>query len=113
LHRVEYGHVFEASPIEIVNIRVTAIGRMPRIAAPRAAAGNGLEPAPIKTAPCVFRVDDTLATVATPFYRRDALPLDKTIAGPAIILQTDSTTVVPPGATVEADHGGNLILRWE
>ena len=35
------------------------------------------------------------------------------IAGPAIILQTDSTTVVPPGATVHADRGGNLILRLE
>jgi N-methylhydantoinase A/oxoprolinase/acetone carboxylase beta subunit len=49
----------------------------------------------------------------TPFYRRDALPLDEKIAGPAIILQTDSTTVVPPGATVHADRGGNLILRLE
>jgi N-methylhydantoinase A len=34
LHRAEYGHVFEESPIEIVNIRVTGIGRMPKIAAP-------------------------------------------------------------------------------
>src|SRR5208282_2695820 len=37
LHRAEYGHVFEESPIEIVNIRVTGIGRMPKIAAPRPA----------------------------------------------------------------------------
>src|ERR1700730_3761591 len=35
LHRVEYGHVFEASPIEIVNIRVSRIGHMPKIAASR------------------------------------------------------------------------------
>src|SRR5271163_1990903 len=42
LHRAEYGHVFETSPIEIVNIRVTGIGRMPKIAAPRAATDGSL-----------------------------------------------------------------------
>jgi len=32
------------------------------------------------------------------------------VPGPAIVLQMDSTTVVPPGATVTADPGGNLII---
>jgi N-methylhydantoinase A len=113
LHRAEYGHIFPNSPIEIVNIRVTGIGRMPKIAAPRPPGGGSLEAALVKTAPCAFRVDDSLETLPTPFYRRAALPLDEKIAGPAIILQTDSTTVVPPGATVHADRGGNLILRLD
>ena len=39
------------------------------------------------------------------------LPLGNEVAGPAIILQTDSTTVVPPDTTFTADAGGNLILR--
>jgi N-methylhydantoinase A len=111
LHRAEYGHVFPDSPIEIVNIRVTGIGRMPKIAAPRPPEDGSLDAALVKTAPCAFRVDGELETLPTPFYRRDALPLDVPVAGPAIILQTDSTTVVPPGATVHADRGGNLILR--
>ena len=67
----------------------------------------------MKSAPCVFRLGGSLETVATPFYRRDALPLALPIPGPAIILQTDSTTVVPPGVTAVADHSGNLILRLE
>jgi N-methylhydantoinase A/oxoprolinase/acetone carboxylase beta subunit len=113
LHRIEYGHVFEASPIEIVNIRVTGIGQMPKISAPVPAAGGNLAEALVKTAQCAFRVDGALQTIPTPFYRRDRLPLGEAIAGPAIILQTDSTTVVPPGATVTADTGGNLILRLE
>jgi hypothetical protein len=33
------------------------------------------------------------------------------VKGPAIILQVDSTTVVPPGCTIVADEGGNLILN--
>jgi N-methylhydantoinase A/oxoprolinase/acetone carboxylase beta subunit len=111
LHRVEYGHVFPDSPIEIVNIRVTGVGWMAKIAAPRPPEGGSIAAALVRTAPCTFRVGDRLATLATPFYRREALPLEEPIAGPAIILQTDSTTVVPPGAILHADRAGNLILQ--
>jgi hypothetical protein len=100
LHRAEYGHVFEASPIEIVNVRVTGIGRMPKIAAPRPTRGGSLVEALVKTARCVFRHNGALERLATPFYRRNLLPLEEPIAGPAIVLQTDSTTVVPPGTTL-------------
>jgi N-methylhydantoinase A len=109
LHRAEYGHVFEASPIEIVNIRVTGIGHMPKIAAPRPKSG-GIVEALVKNARCAFRHNGALERLATPFYRRDRLPLEQPIAGPAIVLQTDSTTVVPPGTTLIAEVGGNLIL---
>jgi N-methylhydantoinase A/oxoprolinase/acetone carboxylase beta subunit len=37
--------------------------------------------------------------------------LEQAVPGPAIVLQEDSTTVVPPGATVTADRAGNLIIR--
>jgi N-methylhydantoinase A len=110
LHRAEYGHVFEESPIEIVNIRVTGIGRMPKIAAPRAATDGSLVEALVKTAHCTFRRNGALELMATPFYRRSDLPLEQPIVGPAIVLQTDSTTVVPPATTLLAEAGGNLIL---
>jgi N-methylhydantoinase A/oxoprolinase/acetone carboxylase beta subunit len=113
LHRTEYGHIFPDSPIEIVNIRVTGIGRMPKINVPRPPEGRVFDAALVKTAPCAFRVGDRLETLPTPFFRRDLLPPDMSVAGPAIILQTDSTTDVPPGATLRADRGGNLILRLE
>jgi N-methylhydantoinase A len=113
LHRAEYGHVFPDSPIEIVNIRVTGIGRMAKIAAPRPSAGGSLAAALVKTAHCAFRVDGGLQALPTPFYRRDGLPPETPLVGPAIILQTDSTTVVPPGATAHAHASGNLILRVE
>jgi N-methylhydantoinase A len=59
----------------------------------------------------VFRVAGELCTLPTAFYRREALPLGVTVPGPAIVLQMDSTTVVPPGATVTTDAGGNLIIH--
>jgi N-methylhydantoinase A len=113
LHRVEYGHVFEASPIEIVNIRVSGIGHMPKIAPSRPRGGGSLAEALVKTARCAFRRDGGLDSVMTPFYRRELLPLGQKIPGPAIVLQTDSTVVVPPDATMTADESGNLILRLE
>ena len=42
-------------------------------------------------------------TIPTDFYRRDLLPVGERIAGPAIILQMDFTTVVPPRHNFEAD----------
>jgi N-methylhydantoinase A/oxoprolinase/acetone carboxylase beta subunit len=111
LHRAEYGHVFEESPIEIVNIRVTGIGRMPKIAAPRVATDGSLVEALVKTAHCAFRRNGALEMMATPFYERSNLPLEQPIVGPAIVLQTDSTTVVPPAATLIVEAGGNLILE--
>ena len=47
----------------------------------------------------------------TAFYRRELLPVGSRIEGPAIILQTDTTTVVPPGWTIVADGSGNLIIQ--
>jgi N-methylhydantoinase A len=109
LHRTEYGHVFEARPIEIVNIRVTGTGRLPKIAVPRPPRSGSLGEALVKTARCAFRSGGGLEVIETPFYRRDLLPLEEPIPGPAIVLQTDSTTVVPPSTTLLAETGSNLI----
>ena len=111
LHEQEYGHCFTESPIEIVNIRITGVGSMPKIAAPPTPVGGSLEEARVKTARSVFRVDGVLEGYDTAFYRRDALPVDAPVPGPAIILQKDATTVVPPGWSVRVDKSANLILR--
>jgi N-methylhydantoinase A len=44
----------------------------------------------------------------TPVYRREDLPPGAAFAGPAIVEQLDSTTVVEPGETVRVDPLGNL-----
>ena len=110
-HKVEYGHVFADSPLEIVNIRVTGTGRMPKIAKPEPAAGGSLDEALLETRDCVFRVGDDLKTLPTPLYARERLPLDQPFPGPAVILQKDTTTVAPPGTTLTAERGGNLMIR--
>ena len=49
--------------------------------------------------------------VTTPVYRRDRLPLDVPIQGPALITQKDTTSMLRPGDSLVADAGGNLLIR--
>jgi N-methylhydantoinase A len=101
------------SPIEIVNIRLTGVGTMPKIADTVAAAGGSLGTARVKSAPSVFRVNGVLESFETDFYVRETLPLGEPIKGPAIILQKDATTVIPPGWQTVVDESANLILKAE
>ncbi len=111
VHHAEYGHSFAQSPIEIVNIRLTGVAATPTIRRVKVAKGTSLSGALIKTAGCFFRHAGRLEQMHTAFYRRELLPVGQKIAGPAIILQTDSTTVVPPSSSLFADDVGNLIIQ--
>ena len=106
-HRAEYGHAFEASAIEIVTVKVRGIGEVEKLGAPSAYTGAA-EARQIGAGACVFRVNDVLGSYETPYYDRTSLPVDQVFHGPAILLQTDSTTVVPPGWTYHADRFGNV-----
>jgi len=59
----------------------------------------------------VFRIEDELRSFETAFYRRHLLPIGESFSGPAIVLQKDSTTVIPPGWSALNDAVGNLILK--
>ena len=111
IHTAEYGHVFEDNPIEIVNIRVTGVGQMPKIGLPIQSPGGKLDDALLEEAQCYFRLDGEQQIMATPLYERDKLPVDQTFKGPAIVLQKDTTTVIPPGAKATAQAGGNLLIE--
>ena len=109
-HRAEYGHDFPDSAIEIVNARVTGIGQMPKISQPEDINSGTQESALMKSGSCMFRVDNHLEEFETMFYQREKLPLEHSIAGPAIIIQQDSTTVVPPNNQFVSDTAGNMII---
>jgi len=111
LHEREYGHHFAQSPIELVNLRVTAVAQVPKIRVPPKPAGGSLNAARMRIDNAVFRVGVELKSFETTFYDRGKLPLAQPIPGPAIVLQVDSTTVVPPYCTAEVDDSGSIILR--
>ena len=109
-HEAEYGHVFSASQIEIVNIRTTGVGEMPKISQPPRQLDGSLKDATLRVGAGVFRVDGVLQPHDTAYYDRDKLPTDQPVDGPAIILQRDATTVVPPDWRAVAEQSGNMLL---
>ncbi len=111
MHQQEYGHHFESSPVELVNLRITAISEVAKIGTPEEPEGGSLEDALIRDDETIFHVDGKLVPFATRFYDRDRLPVEEEFSGPAIILQTDSTTVVPPDCSARLEKSGSLIIR--
>jgi N-methylhydantoinase A len=89
---------------------------MPSISPTVIAAGDA-EPPPEALAgrgPVVFAgADGAPAEHDTPFLERSALRSGNVIAGPAIVEQLDSTTVVPPGATARVLPDGAIIIDLE
>ncbi len=111
MHQQEYGHHFPSSPVEFVNLRVTAIGAVPKIGVPGKPTGTSLDDAHVRMDETIFRDGVELKSFPTRFYDRSRLPPNQPFPGPAIILQTDSTTVVPPGCTAELQTTGCLVIR--
>jgi 5-oxoprolinase (ATP-hydrolysing) len=109
-HEAEYGHRFDA-PIEIINIRAVAIGRVDELELPELEAGDA-DPSRARTLEreVVFDVDGRAERHPTPFYERTLLRAGDRIAGPAIVEQYDTTTVIPPGLEAEIDRHGNIVV---
>jgi N-methylhydantoinase A len=107
LHERLYTFASEDTPVEIVTLRVSAIGRLPVPTLPRLPVGRGVAAAVIGRQDVDF--DGT--PVDCPVYDRSRLGSGDRIAGPAILRQLDTTTVLLPGQDGEVDSVGNLIVR--
>jgi len=107
LHQREYNFRRDDAPVDLYRLNLRAVGIVPK-ATFREHAGDGRLPAPIGRRPVWF---DSRTPVDTPVYRRDDLVAGTRFAGPAIIEQLDSTTVVPPGVATEVDRFLNIIMR--
>jgi N-methylhydantoinase A len=103
-----YAHA-DRGTVEAVSFRVTAYGLTDKPRVPVIAAGGTAGDALAATRPVHFagRTHDT------PVYRREALGEGAVIAGPAVIEEAGSATVVPPGFTARAHASGALILTRE
>lgn len=101
-----YGHYDEHAPIEIVNVRLRAVAKLPQSQSVSETPVERLEP--FDTKDVWF---DEASPVATPMFDRSGLPPGTAIKGPAIITQLDSTTVVPPWAIVTVDAALNMIME--
>jgi N-methylhydantoinase A/oxoprolinase/acetone carboxylase beta subunit len=110
VHRRRYGKAFPDKTVQLVNLRVSGIGRIERVRAKRIAGGGSIPEAETRSRKVVFPIDGMPVSVATPCYPRSRLRAGNVIAGPAIVEQMDSTTVLPPGLAARVDAFGNLVI---
>ena len=66
-------------------------------------------PVPVAT----WRVDGRLVELPTPHVDREALVAGEPVAGPAILLQLDTTVAVPPGWAATATPEGVVLLTHD
>lgn len=110
-HEAIYTYSVPNEPVEVVNVRLRAIGRVDKPKVAPAAAVTRHEPAPVGTRAVWF--DAASAKVATRVFRRESLQPGACITGPAIIQELSSATVVPPRALASVDPFGNLLLELD
>ena len=105
LHDERFGHSDADSPVELVNLRVSAVGTVPPVRVARRLSAVGAE---ASRAPRTVVIAGTAAHAAV-LARRELAAGDE-IDGPAVLEQDDTTTIVPAGWHGVADAVGNLIL---
>ncbi|MGQ9679241.1 MAG: hydantoinase/oxoprolinase family protein [Candidatus Bathyarchaeia archaeon] len=106
-HRDVYGYSMMSERVEVVSIRVRAIGEVPK---PFLQKTSTIRQAPRKELRRVF-FEDLKSWVETPVYDRDRLTPGFQINGPAIVEQYDSTSVIYPDWSGTVDGYCNLILE--
>ena len=106
-HLQRFGYADRAEPVEIVNLRLKLDLPVDKPDLQlETTQGPDASDAQISTVGVVFRDGE----LETPLYDRDLLAAGNRIVGPALVVQLDTTTVVPPGWQGEVDAYGNLLL---
>jgi len=108
VHRVRYGTSAPKEQADIVSLRVTVMGRMRKPPRHEVSEGSAqVDARALRThKPVYFR--SARHFVSTPVFRRDLLRSGNVIAGPALVEEHASTTVVQPGDELRVDPFGNL-----
>jgi len=107
-HRRRYGYAVPGEPVELVNLRLTAVGETERPELPKYPMGGSVEGALIERRPLYFGEG---GWHEAPVYMRGKLPAGAELQGPTVIEGDESTCLVPPGARAYVDAYGNVILE--
>lgn len=103
-HQRVYGYAMEDSPVQLVNLRLSAVGALQSMTWSR----SPLSDKPVQPRG-ERRVDmKGFAAELYPVYRFDDLRAGSRVAGPAIIEYTGSTLILPPTWTAVADAFCNM-----
>ncbi len=108
-HERAYGFKAPEEPVEIVTIRLSAVGEISRPELRRLEADTGAGPAGSR----LVYFEESGGFVDCPVYERSGLGAGARIEGPAVVQELDSTTLLHPGYRAEVDPHGNLLIRPE
>ncbi len=106
-HARLYGYSAPEEPVELVNFRLTAVGKTEPCDLPHISQKGTLSEALIEQRKVFFLE----GWEKTPVYRREALPGGAEFFGPAVVEGLESTCLIPPGVRAHVDSYGNLILE--
>jgi N-methylhydantoinase A len=98
----------DETPHEIVNVRAVALGKSADVAPPAIEKGEA-DPSSAKTRDHQLYMDGRMQDAA--IYDRALLKAGNRVAGPAIVTEMDSTTLVHSGCEARVDDHGNLIIN--
>jgi N-methylhydantoinase A len=111
VHATRYGYSAPGEKAEIVSLRSAITGRMRKPTFEPIAAGEAAPPASACRGTRAVYFAEADRHVDTPSYDRAALLANNRIAGPALIEEYASTTVVHPGDVVAVDAFGDLVIE--
>jgi N-methylhydantoinase A len=105
-HRSTYGHASPDEPVQCVNLRVSAVGRL----------------APLDVSRAMTRVATSVAAIRAAYFKesgvvrcevldREGLAPGTDRPGPLIVESPDTTVVVPPGWRLRVEPGGLIALE--
>jgi N-methylhydantoinase A len=108
-HAREYGYALRDRALELVTCRLQAIGEVPK--APQARVEGGPSLAAAEIGRRRMYVDAKHGWMDSVVYQRERLPVGIEFAGPAVVNEMSSTTLIFPGQVARIDTWGNLIGR--
>jgi N-methylhydantoinase A/oxoprolinase/acetone carboxylase beta subunit len=106
-HLRTYGYADEKRPVEVVNLRVKAIGITEKPPLSRIGRG-GKDPEDARISRRTMRFGGKNYRAGV--YARERLRAGNEIVGPALVLDYESTAVCPPDFCCRVDRFGNLVI---
>ena len=106
-----YGHAHRHLPLEVMTIRVRASGVRPSVDLPRAGTATGGAAVALKGSRMVY-FHEAGGFVATAIYERNLLPVGADFPGPAVVEESESTSVIAPNAIARVDDNQNLVVLF-